>query len=582
MTPTRLLVAILAIALIPVSSFANDKERKRQSFYQNLDYNALSNNISVWLKRSSDSSAVVNLTIESDSNVLGDMGQFFSNDLFASSRDGQSDNLAVKFYWSSTEVGRGGLSVMCHLRVEYDKSQLTVSNCKYIENEIKDLSTWEWLNAAREDGGLVQDFEKKSESYAGQSYKVLRFDQIYKNGSQTNLCDLNAVNDFKIVMVTGSEKKSFLDHAVTTFMNRRLNFFNNKCFGVVIEKQGSVSSATAVKENYLARVENGVTKYPTIWSPASSIYQNYAFGDNAKARFADGDPVVVSPLVFLFKRLHVDKYISDITHDGQLLIDPENPETIDPLVGWPFLDAPTTLGMTEMLFRSTSPNRLIKMKKRGNFKFQTTPGNTSNSGHHFQVLQVLEYLTAKLGGNFIEDDIIFNIDEAQFQSPDLRQFIETSSERVRAQYTSTSDLTNAMVTQSGIDAIFTYENSAIETLLATPDRQKYVILYPINNAESNHPAYILRETATAEEVEAAKIFLDFLRSREMQLLAMNSYGFRPLKTQLEADDGPLIDQAFGALSDELGVIADLEEEEINFISVPPASLIRTIVDTLEE
>ncbi len=578
-TRTISLVLLAVLSFYPLmNTQAQNIEERRANLFDNLDYNALSNKISQWLRKDNESSAVLNVTIESERSVLNDFSDLLSSS-FRSNSQGTSEDFIIKFYWSSTEIGRGGLTTICVLNIQYDRSTIVLDNCQFIDNVVKDLTTWEWLTAARDDQALVKPLSTKSERVSEQTNLVVRFNEILRQGgTSASTCDENSTNDFTILIVTGSEKEPFLSHAKTTFISRRLNYYGNKCFGIRVEKGGSVSSATDMKLKQLARNENGSTIYPTIWTPASKIYENYAFGNNPNSRFIDGDPIVISPMVFLLKKRHLEEGLADVVHENlNLVIGDQNAAMFQPLARANFVENPTNIGMTDVLFRSTED--LIKVKRRGSYKFQTTPPASSNSGHHYQVIQALEFATIISGGDPLQD-LDYNISPEIINSADLATLITESANRTRTQYESTDDLGKAMVTQSGIDGAYLYENVAIESVLSLPESEqnKYEIVYPINNSESNHPAYILRNTATPEQIAAAKIFIDFLRTREMQLLAMGSYGFRPLKTSLEGSDGDLLSQNFGALENKLGVISDLEAEELNFISVPPAGLIERIID----
>lgn len=237
-----------------------------------------------------------------------------------------------------------------------------------------------------------------------------------------------------------------------------------------------------------------------------------------------------------------------------------------------------------MGFKPGLINPLLKasgLRRRGNYLFQTTSPLSSNSGHHYQVIQALELATILSGRSPLED-LVYDIPADVLDSTVFSNLIKSSTNRTRALDTSTDDLGKSMVEGEVINGAYLYENVAIESVLSLPDelQSDFKIVYPINNAESNHPAYILRNTSSTEQIEAAKIFLEFLRTREMQLLAMGSYGFRPLKRSLEKADGQLVNQNFEALEDKLGVISDLQAQELNFISVPPAGLIEKIIDLL--
>jgi ABC-type sulfate transport system substrate-binding protein len=124
--------------------------------------------------------------------------------------------------------------------------------------------------------------------------------------------------------------------------------------------------------------------------------------------------------------------------------------------------------------------------------------------------------------------------------------------------------------------VATYENLAIEAMgsPAANSNGGLRVFYPPATILSDHPYAILSAPwVTREQREAAAQFRDFLLSRQMQQLALNSYGFRPASQQVQISAGdPAAPFGRHAAS---GIQIDLPPQ----VALPPGDVIDALVVT---
>lgn len=128
---------------------------------------------------------------------------------------------------------------------------------------------------------------------------------------------------------------------------------------------------------------------------------------------------------------------------------------------------------------------------------------------------------------------------------------------------------------SRYDVVAVYESTAIEHIENAVARYGasyggLAVVYPPVTSVSDHPFCVLdADWVTAEEAEAARVFLDFLTSRKVQELALR-YGFRPVDEDipLEGWGSP-----FGRYEAN-GVRLDLPDE----VEVPPGNVLNTMLE----
>jgi ABC-type Fe3+ transport system substrate-binding protein len=105
---------------------------------------------------------------------------------------------------------------------------------------------------------------------------------------------------------------------------------------------------------------------------------------------------------------------------------------------------------------------------------------------------------------------------------------------------------------STYDLIAVYESTAIEQAENAKGRYGELrIYYPPTTVMSDHPFCVLNaDWVTTDKAQAAKVFMDYLSSREAQELALQKYGFRPVDSSvtLEQPNSPFTRYAANGLS----------------------------------
>ncbi len=128
---------------------------------------------------------------------------------------------------------------------------------------------------------------------------------------------------------------------------------------------------------------------------------------------------------------------------------------------------------------------------------------------------------------------------------------------------------------SRYDVVAVYEATAIEHVENAVERygSEYGglrVVYPPVTSLSDHPFCVLEaDWVTPEEAQAARVFLDFLTSREIQQLALR-YGFRPVDddVSLEGSGSPFVRYEAN------GVRLDLPDQ----VEVPPGNVLNTMLE----
>jgi hypothetical protein len=109
-----------------------------------------------------------------------------------------------------------------------------------------------------------------------------------------------------------------------------------------------------------------------------------------------------------------------------------------------------------------------------------------------------------------------------------------------------------------LSSIYVYENLGVKLAFIRrvndPTGAKPVIRYPKYNLISDHPYYTLRHGNSREQVEAARRFKDYLLTRDIQLLALQREGFRPVSTEISNQE---MNEVLGDFVTENGLVPDL-------------------------
>ena len=307
-----------------------------------------------------------------------------------------------------------------------------------------------------------------------------------------------------LAVLYSTEKEGWLTEVAQKFetSNARINGHPIK---LQLKEMGS-------REMYLAVLDG--TEKPDLISPASmlqiSILQNLSASKYGKPLVNSADtatcrPVVSTPLVMVAWKERADALWGN--QPGTNLWRQLHDVTTDPL-GWKSRGHP----------------------EWGYVKFGHTNPLQSNSGLMAILLMTYDYF-GKTDG-LTSNDILSNA-EYQKWLLELEGSISQFGE-------STGTYMKDMVAYgpSTYDLISVYESTAIEQADNAKGRYGELrIYYPPTTVMSDHPFCVLNaDWVTSDKAQAAKVFMDYLSSREAQELALLKYGFRP------ADSGVMLDQ----------------------------------------
>lgn len=343
-----------------------------------------------------------------------------------------------------------------------------------------------------------------------------------------------------LTILYSTEKKAWLEEMVVAFEDSGA-MVKGHPIEIELEPAGSWEINAAVLDG---------TRQPVIVSPASSL-QIAALQDATAAQYgfslvnpADTTtcrPVVTTPLVLVAwteradvlwgKQPGADLWAN--LHDA--LIDPQ---------GWAAFNNP----------------------EWGYVKFGHTDPLKSNSG--FMTILLMTYGYHDKTSGLTSSDLL---SDSEYQ----KWFLETEASIGQFEH-STGPLMTKMVSYgpSTFDMITVYEATAIEQAENAVGRYGELrVYYPPALLWSDHPFCILNgDWVTPEQVEASKLFIDYLTSQPAQELALLKYGFRPVDKSIPLEQpGSPFDRyaANGLLAD----LANLPEVE-----VPEGSVLNTLRD----
>ncbi|MGC9399926.1 MAG: substrate-binding domain-containing protein [Anaerolineae bacterium] len=334
-----------------------------------------------------------------------------------------------------------------------------------------------------------------------------------------------------------TEKAAWLDEVMARFEATRPTL-NGRPIELTVEKMGS-------REIYLSILNE--EREPDLISPASmlqiSLLQDLSaakFGQPVvnRADAASCRPVLRSPIVLVAWAERAEVLWGD-NPNGRMwwrlreaLIEPQ---------GWEAYGHP----------------------EWGYIKFGHTTPLKSNSGLQTILLMTYNYFGTTDGltaGDILSDK-------------DYQEWFITFEETISQFGDSTGTYMEEIIAYgpSLYDFVSVYEATAIEEIENAVGRYGELrVYYPPATSVSDHPFCVLQaDWVTPESAEAAQVFLDYLTSREAQVLALD-HGFRPV------DDGIPLDQSgspFLQYADN-GISTEIPPE----VEVPPGNVLNTLLE----
>ncbi len=355
----------------------------------------------------------------------------------------------------------------------------------------------------------------------------------------------------EVKIAAGSEKKDWLEEAARRFMaDPGRSTVDGKPIRLIIDKIGSTASATLIAEG--KTMHNGRNEYQ-VWAPASGIFRavvEEAF--TGGKLFETDESIARSPMVFV------------TWEPVQQAID----RTIQKSMSF---DTITELYSREIGGELIDPNGR-------SFQFGFTRPQDSNSGAVALITMAYEF--------FAKDRGRYKIRLEDLEDPDFQAylaFIKYMSDQTKD---STGKLAEPLM-QAGyggqpLSSVYVYENLGVKLAFIRqvndPDGAQPVLRYPKYNLVSDHPYYTLRHGNSREQVEAARRFKEFLLTRDIQLLALQREGFRPVSTEISNQE---MSDVLGDFVDENGLIPDLIKASQILIPAQSGEVIMALIRTYE-
>ncbi len=395
--------------------------------------------------------------------------------------------------------------------------------------------------------------ESIGETVKSQAVKVKPVDvTAAKTGRQTLVYPvLEDRAAIEVKIAAGSEKKDWLEEAARRFMaDPAQSSIDGKPIRIVIDKIGSTQSATLIAEG--KTMHGGRNEYQ-VWAPASSIFRSVVEEAFTGGKvFETDESVARSPMVFV------------TWEPVQLAID----QTIQKSMSF---DTVTEIFSRELTGEKVDPNGR-------SFQFGFTRPQDSNSGAVALIAMAYEF--------FAKDRGRYRIRLEDLKNPDFQAylaFIKYMSDQTKD---STGKLAEPLM-QAGyggqpLSSVYVYENLAVKLAFIRkvndPGGAKPAIRYPKYNLVSDHPYYTLRHGNSREQVEAARRFKDFLLTRDIQLLALQKEGFRPVSTQISNQE---MNDVLGDFVTENGLVPDLIKASQILIPAQSGDVIMVLIRTYQ-
>ncbi|NEX17146.1 MAG: hypothetical protein C1943_11070 [Halochromatium sp.] len=356
----------------------------------------------------------------------------------------------------------------------------------------------------------------------------------------------------EVKIAAGSEKRGWLEAAAERFMaDPSLNTLDGKPIRLIIDKIGSIKSGALIRDG--KSMQNGRNEYQ-VWAPASSIFRGVveeAFSGGKL--FETDDSIARSPMVFV------------TWGPVQQQIDAKLQKSMS-------FDTITELFTRELNGELIDPNGRT-------YQFGFTRPDSSNSGAVALITMAYEFFAPQRGRYKMRME---DLEDPAFQA--YLAFMKYMSDQSK---TSTGKLAEPLM-QAGyggqpLSTVYVYENLAVKLAFIRdandPDGPKPVIRYPRYNLVSDHPYYVLRHGNSREQVEAAKRFKDYLLTRDMQLMALQREGFRPVSTEISNEE---MNQVFGEFVDNNGLVPDLIKASQVLVPQQDGAVIDALINTYTE
>ncbi|MDW8300620.1 MAG: substrate-binding domain-containing protein [Anaerolineae bacterium] len=325
-------------------------------------------------------------------------------------------------------------------------------------------------------------------------------------------------NTVKIVVSYGTEKRRWLEDATKRFEEKYPNI------DVELIGEGSMEAYRA-----LSQVKDDSTTYwrnrplPILWSPGGRIQVAMLNADQGREFATQCKDLVLSPLAFIMWKDRADAFEAFYKDRGGVTFDNLEDALSEPKGGrWGEFGGNPNWGLLKVGY--TNPNE-------------------SNGGFMFLMALVHSYLKRTSAATV-----------AELTDPKFAEYARRIARAISIQPLNSSGVLMDTMMQQGpatYDLVILHEALAIENAQIALNRHGVPlrVIYPKYNLFSEHPMCLIDHPSfTAQQREAAKLYQDFLLSREMQELA-RVYGYRPADTNVPVfvDGSPFNDPAIRAM-----------------------------------
>lgn len=353
----------------------------------------------------------------------------------------------------------------------------------------------------------------------------------------------------EVKIAAGSEKKDWFEEAARRFTaDPSLNTIQGRPIRLVIDKIGSIESGNLIRSG--RSMHGGRNEYQ-VWAPASSIFRSVVEEAFSGGKLFETDESVArSPMVFVS------------WEPVQQAIDQKIQKSMS-------FDTITEIFARELGGELIDPNGRT-------FQFGFARPEDSNSGAVALVTMAYEF--------FAKDRGRYKIRLEDLKNPDFQGYLAFMKYMSDQTKTSTGKLAEPLM-QAGyggqpLSSVYVYENLAVKLAFIRkvndPAGAKPAIRYPKYNLVTDHPYYTLRHGNSREQVEAARRFKDFLLTREMQLLALQREGFRPVSTEIGNQE---MNDVLGEFVAENGLVPDLIKASQILIPAQSGEVIQGLIET---
>lgn len=308
-------------------------------------------------------------------------------------------------------------------------------------------------------------------------------------------------NTVKIVVSYGTEKRRWLEDATQRFEMQHPNI------DVELIGEGSMESYRA-----LSNVTDSSPTYwrnrplPILWSPGGRIQVALLNADQGREFATNCKDLVLSPLAFIMWKDRADAFEAFYKDRGGVTFDNLEDALSEPKNGrWGEFGGDPNWGLLKVGY--TNPNE-------------------SNGGFMFLMALTHAYLDRTAAATV-----------AELSDPKFTEYARRIARAISiAPINSSGILMDTMMRQgpATYDLVILHEALAIENAQIALDRHGVPlrVIYPKYNLYSEHPMCLIDHPSfTPQQREAAKLYQDFLLSREIQELA-RVYGYRPADTDV--------------------------------------------------